>query len=373
MSLDSIQQLRKFLDNSKEILILIPPNPSADAIGSAFALYFFLEKNGQNPALTLSENIPSKFNFLPCPKKILSKISGARDFVLSFDTARNKIKEIRHEETSSKFNIFLTPEHGSIDPRDFSFILAKFKYDLVIIIGSPDLENLGQTYLDNTDLFFEVPIVNIDHRSENENFGQINLVDVTASSCCEIITEIILQINPDIFEKDIATCLLTGIIGETDSFQKKNTTPKTLLGASSLMERGADQQEIVRWLYKTHSLPLLKLLGRIMSKLNWEEKSGLVWANATLEDFVQSRGSASDLPIILDELQENYSDGKIFALFWGDTPEGSIALIRPASPEMLKKISATFEVKEKAGNIELRINKKMELAQNEIVEVLKNI
>jgi nanoRNase/pAp phosphatase (c-di-AMP/oligoRNAs hydrolase) len=252
MSLDPQEQFRKFLKSSKEILILIPENPSADAVGSAWSLNFFLKKKDIQTTIAFSDHLSSNFDFLPKPNEILDKISGAREFVLSFDTNRNKIYKIRHEELDGRFNIYLTPEKGSIDPRDFSFILAKFKYDLIIVIDCPDLEKLGPAYLQNPDLFFEVPVVNIDHRSENENFGQINLVNVTASSCSEIISEFLEQFDPSAIDENIATCLLTGIIGATESFQKKNTTPKTFLIASGLMNRGAEQQEIVRWLYKTH-------------------------------------------------------------------------------------------------------------------------
>ena len=44
MSLSPQEQFKTFLENSKDILILIPENPSADAVGSAWALYHLLEK-----------------------------------------------------------------------------------------------------------------------------------------------------------------------------------------------------------------------------------------------------------------------------------------------------------------------------------------
>ena len=185
MSLSPQEQFKKFLESSKEILVLISENPSTDAVGSAWALYHFLEKLSISPTIAFSNNLSKKFDFLPQPKNILTEISGARDFVLSFNTERNKIMRVRHEEKDNNFNILVTPEKGSVDPRDFSFVLAKFKYDLVVTIGTPDLEKLGKIYLENTDLFFEVPVVNIDSASDNDNFGQINLTDITASSSSE--------------------------------------------------------------------------------------------------------------------------------------------------------------------------------------------
>lgn len=338
MSLSPQEQFKKFLESSKETLILLPENPSADAIGSAWALYFFLEKKKNNPAIAFSSQVPQKFNFLPTPEKILNEISGARDFVLSFDTGRNKIMQIRQEETEGRFNIFVTPEKGSIDPRDFSFILAKFKYDLIVVIDSPDLESLGEIYTKNTDLFFEVPVINIDNRSSNDNFGQINIIDVTASSSSEIMNQILEDLDVSLVDKKIATCLLSGLIGATNSFQRKNTTPKALLASASLMDKGADQQEIVRWLYKTQPLHVLKLWGRAMAKINWDAKSQHIWSVISVEDFVQSRSNPEDLVLILEKLEENYKEGKIFSLIYNDTPESSVVMIKVANVELIEKI-----------------------------------
>ena len=222
MSLAPLEQFKTFLEKSQEVLILIPENPSGDAVGSAWALAFFLEQKNINATVAFSNNLSSKYAFLPRPKTVIGEISGARDFVLSFNTHKNKIVDLKTEKTDDKFVIYLTPEKGSIDPRDFSFILAKFKYDLIVIFDCTDLERLGKIYEFNPELFFEVPIVNIDHHGSNENFGQINLVDITASSSSEILSDFLERNYPGFSDKTISECLLTGIIAATESFQKKD-------------------------------------------------------------------------------------------------------------------------------------------------------
>ncbi len=356
MSLSPQEQLQNFLEKSQEVLILIPKNPSADAIGSAWGIYWFLKKQNTSATVAFSHPLPTKFNFLPQPKEQLNKISGARDFILSFDTTRNKIIQVRQEEKENRFNILVTPEKGAIDPQDFSFVLAKFKYDLLIVIDSPDLENLGSLYTQNTDLFFEVPIVNIDSHSNNDNFGQINLVDVTASSSAEIITHFLENSAPKQIDQKIATCLLTGLIGATDSFQKKNTTPKALATSAILMDYQANQQEIIRWLYKTQPLHILKLWGRAMAKINWDFSSRLVWSSLSVEDFVQSRAKNSDLPLILEKLAENYSDGRIFVLLYNETPKTITALIKTTTLEERNKINSQLESRMQQELIEVKLN-----------------
>jgi len=356
MSLLPQEQFKKFLENSKEVLILIPENPDCDAVGSAYGLSFFLERIGIDPTIASSGEIPEKFSFLPRPQKIIHDISGSRDFVLSFNTKDNKITGIRKEQNGDTLNIYLTPEKGSLNPKDFSFILAKFKYDLIIAIDCPDLEKLGPIYLNNPDLFFEIPIVNIDSSSSNESFGQTNLVDVTACSSSEIIKRSMEEINKDAIDKNIATCLLAGIICATDSFQKKNTTPKCLSAAADLMEKGAEQQEIIRWLYKTQPLHILKLMGRLMSKINWEEEAKIVWAPLSIEDFVQSRSNPDVLPEILDKLKENYSEGRIFIVTYSNNPSETTAIIRMAEPDKLGALQQILGGKTSQGILEIKLD-----------------
>jgi len=355
MSLAPFEQFKNYLEKSQEILILIPENPTGDAVGSAWALYFFLHKKGVLPTIAFSNHLSPKFAYLPKPERILNEISGARTFVLSFDTTRNKIVDLKTEVKENKYNLYLTPEKGSLDPRDFSFILAKFQYDLIVVLDCPDLEKLGKLYEVNPDLFFEVPVVNVDWRSNNENFGQINLVDITASSCSEILHSTLVQIDYASVDKTVAECLLTGIISATDSFQKKNTTPKSLTAAAALMEQGADQQSIIRWLYKTQPLHILKLWGRAMSHLNWDEKSRLAWTGLSVEDFVQSRSNPKDVPMILEKLQENYSEGKIFMSLYNDTPDSTVAIIKCLVPEDMQKIHNLLDGKLVRDVLEIKL------------------
>lgn len=349
MSLSPKEQFRNFLKNAAEILVLVPENPDNDALSSAFALCLFLEKAGHAATLVSAGRIPERLSFLKKPASIVSSISGARDFVLSFDISRNRISNVRQEQDGDTLNIYLTPEKGSLDPKDFSFILAKFRYDLAITIGCSDLEKLGPVRSENPDLFFEVPVVNIDFQSSNENFGQVNLVDVTACSNSEIAKDLVSGLDPEAIDTDIATCLLTGIISATDSFQKKSTTPRSLLAAAELMEKGADQQEIVRWLYKTQPLHLLKLMGRMMSRIRWEESEKIVWAPLSIEDFVQSRSVPDSLPEILDRLRENYGDGRIFMATYSKDSSGTAAVIRPAESGMLSLLQSVLGGKANNG------------------------
>lgn len=352
MSLTPSQQFQELLKKTVSPLILVPSYPSRDTLASAFALALFLKNAGKDVTLS-GEHIDTDketLSFLAQPDNLLSSITGARDFVLSFDTSRNKILDVRTERSDSEIRIYLTPENGAIDPRDFSFVPAQFKFDLAIVIGSPDKEHLGKIYEDNPDIFYEIPIVNIDNHSENDPFGQVNLVDITASSNAEILSDILETAAANLLTEQVSEALLTGIISATESFQKRNTTPKALKLASRLMDKGADQQKIIRSLYKTQPLHLLKLWGRVMAQVKWNENLKLIWAFVTIEDLVQARAGVVDLPSVLEKIKSNYSSAHLYMILYPEMNGVVHGLVKGTSIEALAGFAAHFKEGEFRGD-----------------------
>mgnify|MGYP001247342109 FL=1 len=353
MSLSPDQQFHDLIKKSSHPLIFLTPYPSRDDIASALALSLFIERLGKSVTLAADriETTLNELSFVARPKETLSALSGARDFVLSFNTSYNKILGVRTAQEGDEYRIYLTPEKGTIDPRDFSFIPAHYRFDAAIIIGAPDKERLGKIFEDNPDIFYEVPLINIDTSSQNELFGQINLVDITASSKSEIIAELLERTVPTFITEPIAEALLAGIMSATESFQKKNTTPKALKAAASLIGHGADQQKIVRALYRTEPLPLLKLWGRALSHVRWDEKYKLILAPVSLEDLVQSRAHTHDLSLVLEKIRGSFSLATTFVLFFQESPVSVRMLLKCHNTEMINKLHDSLPESEIQGEI----------------------
>lgn len=335
MSLSPAEQFAELVQKSQHPIILLPQFPTKDTIASAFALSRFLSAEGKETTVAGASltNAAGELSFLGTPERLLDSLSGTRDFVLSFDTTHNPILSSRVEEGEGEYRIYITPEHGVIDPRDFSFVPARFQYDIAFVLGSPDKESLGVLYEECPDIFYEIPVVNVDTRAENEHFGQLNLVDMTASSVSEVLFNILSALDQGKIDEHVSEALLTGIISATESFQKKNTTPRSLDIASKLITMGADREKIVLSLFKTQPFSILKLWGRVLTNLRLDEELRLVSARLSLDDFVQSRTKPDVLPAILDRIKANYSSGSLFAVVYPDTKEKSQAVLKAASPE----------------------------------------
>ena len=303
MELSSFQQIYELIEKSKKIIITLPKNPSTDSIASGLGLFLFLEKIKKKVKVVCNEfELPPHHQFLPKSKEILSDLTALRKFIISLDVTKTKVRELSYDIADDKLNIFITPKSGFFDPRDISTSVSKFEYDLIFVLDSPDLESLGKLYDDNTEFFYHTPIVNIDHKPTNENFGQINLIDLVATSTSEIIFELVKEYKENIMDEYIATSMLAGIISKTKSFQSASVTPKSLAVASHLIEQGARRDEIIKNLYRTKSISSLKLWGRALARLRTDFDGRVVWTLLNREDFNRSEASWKDLEGVVDEL-----------------------------------------------------------------------
>jgi nanoRNase/pAp phosphatase (c-di-AMP/oligoRNAs hydrolase) len=340
--LNSAQDLTKTIEKAENILIIVPPSASFDAITSSFAFYYLLEKLNKKVEIFHQGNFSERLSFLLQPAKIIETLSGARDFKLIFNTEKNKIIDIKTKEEENQYIISITPERGSINPKDFSFVPAEFKFDLLIIPETPSLEKLGDVYYNNTDLFFEIPKINIDRHSSNDSYGQVNLVETTASSISEILAEAILENYPRQMDKNIAQALLTGVISATDSFQSPVTSPKAMNIAADLMKHKADQPTIIRHLYRAKSLSFLKLWGRVMARLHWDENKKVIWSLISTEDFTQSHSGEEDIPLITEEVGKNFPQSQICAIIYNDLNNQTFGRIKVLDEKKARQIAELY-------------------------------
>jgi len=239
---------------------------------------------------------------LPHVSEIKHELEASQSFVISVNTSQAALDELSYEAKPDRVDIFLKPKTGKFSQTDVSFKSARFPYDLIITLHTPSLDNLGEIYEKNTDLFFETPIINIDHHPNNEYYGQINHVDLTATSTAEIVANLIEEFESGLMDESIATSLLTGIIVETNSFQHVKTTPKAFLKASQLIAQGGRHQDIIRELYKTKSISLLKLWGRALARLREIKELSMAYSIVNFQDIEKTAAKPEDISGVMKEL-----------------------------------------------------------------------
>ena len=290
-------------------------NPDGDALGSVLALYLSLRKLGKDVIAVCNDPAPASLAFLPQVEKIDQNFAGSRDFVISLDITKTKADKVMYKVNGDKLDIVITPKGGRFSKDDISCCDGTFHFQAVVVLDSPDLERVGSPYEKNPEIFYDVPVVNIDHHAGNDYFGKINLVDLTSTSTAEILVSVLeaLTGDPKFFNEDIATALLTGIITDTNSFQNTNTTPKSLTVAAQLVASGGRQQDIIKYIYKTKALSTLRLWGRALSNLKDEKEYKFVWAELKKKDYLEVGAAETESSGVIDELLKTAS-GVDFAL-----------------------------------------------------------
>ncbi|MDU3192986.1 MAG: bifunctional oligoribonuclease/PAP phosphatase NrnA [Finegoldia magna] len=134
--------------------------------------------------------------------------------------------------------------------------------NMIICLDCANYERLGKI----DELFNKAKYrINIDHHQSNEFYGDVNIVKKGYSSTCELVFDLINEINLPI-DKEISMSLLTGISTDTGRFLYSATTADTLAKASKLVENGADMMKINELIYQSKKFEAQLLENEILSQ-----------------------------------------------------------------------------------------------------------
>ncbi len=338
MELSPKQQINELIKNNHSILIVSHSSLNGDALGSMLALEKVLTKLGKEVSLVSSETIKENYQFLPNLSKIKDTITGSRDLILKFDNQKTPIGAVSYHREDNSVNVIITPKMGKLSQSDIEFVQGNFKYDLIFVLDTPSVNKIDTVYDRETELFFETPIINVDHHPGNEYFGTVNFVDLTATSTCEILVSIIESFGAGNFDQEVATCLLTGIIADTGSFKYENTTSKSLTISAQMLAAGAKQQEIISHLYKNRSINTLKASGEFLSRIDYNQDFRLALAAFSAQDAKLEDLSIDDLRNIFNDYFINIPEADFSLLLFEDNKNKIYGLIQTKTKLDLTKI-----------------------------------
>ena len=227
MTLDNIIEE---IDKAKSIVILTHEMPDGDAIGSSLALYNGLKQIGKEADVIIPE-YSSLFEFLPGSSEI--KKEGKQD-----------------------------------------------KYDLAIALDCGDIKRLNgfANYFEDADVK-----VSIDHHSANTMFADYNFVNPTAPACSQILI-IVLEALGIKINKEIGTCLLTGIITDTGGFKYQGVSAETFEFTAELLNKGVNVSSIYKKVLQTLSKPSFELRRKAINRLEFFENGRITFTYITKKD-----------------------------------------------------------------------------------------
>ncbi|OGF24811.1 hypothetical protein A2331_06195 [Candidatus Falkowbacteria bacterium RIFOXYB2_FULL_34_18] len=371
------QQIFDQIQKANNILITFRKTWNGDAVASALAMFLFLKKMNKKAGVVAEKFQQNKvYSFLPEFHTIEGSLDNLRNFIISLDISNAKVGQIKYTTVENKqLNFIISPKDGFFSADDITSESGGFKYDLIISLDTPDLESLGKIYDNDTEFFYKIPLINIDHHSANEAYGQINYIEVTSVSTAEILFSLFMKNNQGLIDEDIATCLLAGIISKTRSFKTEYITPQALSVASRLISMGARREEIVNHLYRSRSLNVLKIWGRVLARLKNANEGKLVWSILTRADFEKTSTDEQDLDEVVDELISNIPQAKVVVILY-ESKQGDKDISK-ALVYSIKNINSLDLVKsfESSGTKNISkviIQKDIKTAEEELIKVIED-
>ncbi len=225
MILKRIKELTKFLETPKNIVIIGHRNPDGDAVGSCIGLQFYLTKKGHNVTVVMPNEYPEFLHWLP---------SGGKMY--KFDKQNKQSKR-------------------AIDTSDIIFLLD---FNVLHRVGF-DMQKTLETYKNDFAM--------IDHHQQPDDMAYM-YSDTEICSTCQMVYQFIEMMDDvSLIDKNIGTCLYTGIMTDTGSFRFRSTTSKTHRIIADLIDKGVENDKIHNNVYDANSYGRLLLLGQALSNL----------------------------------------------------------------------------------------------------------
>lgn len=140
----------------------------------------------------------------------------------------------------------------------------------------------------------------VDHHISNPLFADINVVDADASSCAEVLYNLM---DPAKIDLDIATSLYTGIIHDSGVFQYSNTRGETLRIAADLLERGVPASRIIDESFNQRTMRQSRILGKVLQESMLYVDGKVIVGSVTLDDMSTYEVTKKDLDGIVSELR----------------------------------------------------------------------
>lgn len=234
------------LDNIKEeimkansIVILTHESPDGDAIGSSLAIYNSLQQLDKKVDVIIPE-FSRTFDFLPNSDKIKKE--------------------------------------------------GKQNYDLAIALDCADIKRLNGF----ANYFEEAKTtINIDHHGSNTMFADYNFVNPDAPACCQILVLVLEYLGVKI-DKQIGTCLLTGIITDTGGFKYPGTSTETFEFTSWLLGIGVNVSDIYRKVLELKTKANFYLTKRAIDRLEFLHNGKISFTYITKEDEEEFKANPGD-------------------------------------------------------------------------------
>jgi phosphoesterase RecJ-like protein len=220
----SISEIKTLLATPQQIVITTHHKPDGDAMGSSLGLYAYLIQLGHHVKVITPTDYPYFLHWLPNNSDVI-------------------IYTERPEESAA-----LVADAAMIFCLDFNSLSR--------------INELGELVRSS-----EAYKIMIDHHLEPEDFDDYRHWNINACAAAQLVYDFIVNELGDAehMNKDIATCLYTGIMTDSGSFRFASATSAVYRIAADLIDAGAEHWRIHQLVYDNATEDRLRFLGHCIS------------------------------------------------------------------------------------------------------------
>ena len=238
---DAVSKVAEKIQHATNILIALSKDPNVDEISAAIALAFVLDQQKKHVTAIYSGQTPNALEFLRPEETFQKDISGLQDFIIALN--KSKADHLIYQVEGDYVKILITPYKGQIKKEDLEYSYSDYNVDLVIVFNVNSGSEIDSALSEYGRIMHDATAINITS-SVPGRFADLEWSDPSKSSVCEMVYDLLSELEIDNIPQEVATALLTGILSATERFSNNRTKPTTMAVASKLMEAGADQQLI---------------------------------------------------------------------------------------------------------------------------------
>lgn len=221
------EELKKQLnEGGKNIVIVTHKNPDGDALGSSLGLCGMLRMAGHNVNVITPNDYPSFLKWLPGEKNVL-----------------------RYEWSSARCD-------KKIAAADMIFCLDFNDMSRIEALAEPVSNASAQKILIDHHI---APTVDADYIYSDDN------MIATAQMVYHFAEKMDML---DCIDRNVATCLYTGILTDSGEFAFPKTSGKTHSVVAALMDRGVDNYAVYQHIYMNFTQSRILLLGKALSNMH---------------------------------------------------------------------------------------------------------
>ncbi|MGN8072072.1 DHH family phosphoesterase [Mucilaginibacter sp. 22184] len=219
-----LASLKKLLAQPQKIVITTHHKPDGDAMGSSLGLYNYLIQQGHHAKVITPTDYPNFLSWMPGNEEVI----------------------IYTEQLEQSATL--------IADADIIFCLDFNALSRINQMG--ELVGASSAYK-----------IMIDHHLEPEDFDDYRHWNINACATAQLIYDFIVNElqHPGLVNKDVATCLYTGIMTDSASFRLPNTTSTVHRIVADLIDAGAVNWRIHELVYNSASENRLRFLGHCLA------------------------------------------------------------------------------------------------------------